>query len=420
LRPQDYLYSLIVETPGKADISIIGALCDIVAPAPGNSDDLLNAIASPETKVITITVTEKGYKLDPSSGLLLDSDPEVQRDLRRFEAPITLPGYLASGLKRRKERGFGPLTLISCDNMGANGSLLRASVGYLARAHDPNLAAWIDQECAFPNTVVDRIVPATRKSDVVMAQSYLQLTDLATVRTEPFYQWVIEDRFCGTRPELECAGVRFSSDVDSWERAKLRMLNGAHSAMAYLGGLAGVTTVNEFVAQDWGRRIVELLWDEVQVTLGSIDELGLPQYRAQLMSRFANQALQHRLLQIATDGSQKIPHRLAAPALELLEKNSPPTIVALAIAAWMQWQRGTRDDGSAIVVDDPLATTTKRLMASTIGVKDQVRALLSIASIFPTQLSSDSTFSDLVVEHLQNLQRMGASAAAQLVVRGTQ
>jgi fructuronate reductase len=412
LLPQNWLYSLVVEAGPERTTSVIGALCDVIV-APEAPRRLIEAMASEQTHLVTVTVTEKGYKLDSGSGLLLEDDPDVRLDLMDLSAPATMPGYLAAGLMLRKERGLPPITIISCDNIAGNGIKLRTSVVHIARKHDPRVAEWIDQDCAFPDTMVDRIVPATTDSDVELTRSQLGLVDLATVRTEPFSQWVIQDRFAGPRPDFESAGVQITTDLVPWEQAKLRLLNGAHSAMAYLGGLAGMETVDEFVEQPWGPAFICLLWDELESTLTAPRELHVAEYRETLMRRFANSALKHRLRQIAIDGSQKIPQRLVASAADLLDRGDQPDAIALTIAAWMRWQSGRDDIGRRFEVDDPLASTTERLATGASSAPDQARALLSLGSVFPARLRDDSKFRELVARHLQDLRDHGAKGTVE-------
>ena len=412
LLPQDWLYSLVVECGANRTTSVIGVLRGVVV-APEDPRRLVDAISSDQTHMVTVTVTEKGYKLDPASGLLLQDDPGVRSDLADLSSPATVPGYLAAGLKLRKERGLPPITIVSCDNIAGNGGKLQASVTHIARNHDPRLAEWIARHCAFPETMVDRIVPATNDADVKLATLQLGLLDLATVRTEPFSQWIIQNRFAGPRPDLECAGVQITTDLAPWEQAKLRLLNGAHSAMAYLGGLAGIETVDAFVEQPWGSAFVRLLWDELESTLAPPRDLDLAEYRRTLMRRFANSALKHRLRQIAIDGSQKIPQRLLAGAADLLDRGRQPDAIALAIAAWMRWQSGRDDLGQKFDVDDPLASTTERLVSRAANAPDQARALLSLGSVFPPRFRDELDFQGLVVRHLQNLREHGARATVE-------
>jgi fructuronate reductase len=412
LLPQDWLYSLVLESGADRTTSVIGALRDVIV-APEDPRRVIHAIASDQTHMVTVTVTEKGYKLDAASGLLLEDDPQVRSDLADLSSPATMPGYLAAGLQLRKERGLPPITIVSCDNITGNGSNLRTSVTRIARKHDPHLADWIDRDCAFPDTMVDRIVPATRDTDVSLAELRLGVVDLATVRTEPFSQWIIENRFAGPRPEFECAGVQITTDLAPWEQAKLRLLNGAHSAMAYLGGLAGIETVDGFIELPWGIRFVRLLWDELESTLTPPRDLDVAEYRRTLMRRFGNSALKHRLRQIAIDGSQKIPQRLFAGAADLLDRGRQPDAIAVAIAGWMRWQSGRDDLGQRFDVDDPLASTTERLVTGAASASDQARALLSLGSVFPPRLRDDSNFQELVAHHLQDLREHGARATVE-------
>lgn len=415
LGAQDGLFSLFIEEDERRSASIIGTTLDVIV-AQRDPRRLIEAIASPTARIITITITEKGYKLDPSSGQLMDDDCDVRGDLASLGRPATIAGYLAAGLRLRRDRAISPITIASCDNMSKNGDKLCRAVVRVARAHDEELGDWIEQHCTFPNSMVDRIVPSTTKSDIAAAGSLLGVLDLATVRTEPFFQWVIEDRLTDTALGLERADVQITSDLAPWERAKLRLLNGAHSAMAYLGGLAGIHTVDAFVAHEWGERFLGLLWDEIEATLAPPPELNLIEYRRALMRRFSNRALCHRLRQIAMDGSQKLPQRLLAPASELIAHGKKPDAVALAIAAWMHWQSGRDDQNLQFDVDDPLASTTARLVAGATCAKEYARALMSINSVFPTALVSDAGFAELIEEHLRNLQRSGARATIERFV----
>jgi fructuronate reductase len=419
LVPQNCLYSLVVEDGGQCSTNIIGAVLDVIA-AKNEWQRVIETIASLQTRLITISVTEKGYNLDPVSGLVDEDDPAVANDLASLERPITMPGLVAAGLRLRKRNGFPPLSILSCDNLAENGQRLRAAVARVARNHDGSLGDWIETKCAFPNSVVDRIVPRTTDEDVARITSRLGFLDLATVRTEPFYQWVIQDSFAGDVPPLDCVGVQFEKDVAPWERAKLRMLNGAHSAMAYLGGLAGFATVDTFVNQPTQRRFVEMLWDELQSTLSLPAAFDVEDYRRALMRRFANPVIGHRLKQIAMDGSQKIPQRLVAAAAELVAIGREPNAIALAIAAWMKWQTARDDAGRNFEVDDPLAATTSRLAASARDPDELASALLSLESIFPRQLRCNEHFQELIDRHLGDLCSLGSKSTLERFVSSKQ
>ena len=411
LAPQNFLYTLAIDDGDARDISVIDVIRGAVV-APEGPSRLVDAIASSQVKIVTVTVTEKGYKLD-ASGALAVNDNAVASDMARLDAPTTMPGILAAGLLERRRRGLPPLTIISCDNIAANGPKLRSSVTQIAAAHDPSGAEWIKEDCAFPATMVDRIVPATRDADIDSISEQMGATDRATVRTEPFSQWVIENRFAGERPDFEAAGAQITNDIAPWEQAKLRLLNGAHSTMAYVGLLAGIATVNRFVAQEWGRALVERLWDEVSPTLSASHGLDIGEYRRTLMKRFGNAALGHRLQQIAMDGSQKLPQRLVGPALELIERGRPYATVAFAIAAWIRCQSGRSDGGGNIRVEDPLESTTARLYGSMTDPKELAAAMLGLEAVFPSRLARDDAFVSQVMSHLDALQRLGAKAATE-------
>jgi len=356
--PQDCLYSLVV----GEEVRVIGAVREVLL------DGLAERIAAPGTKMITLTVTEKGY-LPGSRAIAL----------------------LAEGLAQREEE----ITILSCDNLTHNGERLREAV--LAAAGDK--AELIAKHCAFPQTMVDRIVPATEEADIEALAMRTGLIDRAMVKAEPYFQWVIEDRFKGERPDFDAAGVQIARDIGPWEDAKLRMLNGAHSAIAYLGGLAGVEFVHQFVAEPAARCFVEALWDEAETTLDPPPGLDLQAYRAALMDRFANASLQHRTRQIAMDGSQKIPQRLLESIAARLDRGEGFDSLALAIAAWMRWQSGRDDRGAAFTVDDPLAEETHGLPCE---------GLLGIEAIFPPSLAADLRFVEVVTAQYARLAAAGA------------
>jgi fructuronate reductase len=417
LNPQDGLYSLVVRDGDHVGIRVVGAVHDVLV-APENPAAVVEAVADPETHLVTLTVTEKGYRLDPASGTLIETDPEVAADLASLQSPRTAPGFLAAGLSARRARGLGPLTVVSCDNLPHNGARIRDAVLAVARRHDPALSDWIESTCAFPQTMIDRIVPATTPEDRRQIAARLGVDDQGMVKTEPFTQWVIEDRFAGPRPDFESLGVQITPDVDLYEDAKLRLLNGAHSALAYLGGLAGRMFVHEVVAEPVFASFVERLWDEAAATLNPPPGLDLSTYRAELKARFANASLEHRTHQIAMDGSQKLPQRLLSTTAIRLDRGLAIDALALAVAAWMRWQDGVDETGVAHVVDDPLAPQTARLVARTPDRLERAAALLALEAVFPRRLAADPRFTGPVIAAYVRLSSTGARAAAQFVVGG--
>lgn len=412
MNPQDGLYTVVTRDGSGDALKVIGAVREVLV-APENPEALVERLADPDVHIVTLTITEKGYKLDPATGALLTDDPDVAADCADLTAPKTAPGFLVAALSARRDLGLPPFTAISCDNLPHNGRRLEQAVLAIARAHRADLAEWIEAHGAFPETMVDRIVPATTPADVEKLAGALGASDQAMVKAEPFLQWVIEDRFCGPRPEFEKLGVQITADVAPWEEAKLRLLNGAHSGIAYLGGLAGIDFVHEVVAIPAFMRFVEALWDEAEATLSPPPGLDVAAYRRALLERFANPALLHRTRQIAMDGSQKLPQRLLAPIAARRAKGLAVDSLALAVAAWMRWQGGRDDSGAAHVVDDPLAALTAARLA---GAKDpaaQVDALLSIDAVFPPALAADDAFRATLVRHLTALAAHGARATVE-------
>jgi fructuronate reductase len=409
LVPQDGLYAIVVGD----DVRVIGAVRDVLV-APEDPAAVVAALASPDVHIVTLTVTEKGYRLDPVSGALLSEEADVAADLADLSAPRTAPGFIVAGLAARRAAGLPPFTAISCDNLPHNGRRLERAVLAVARAHDPALAEWIATHGAFPETMIDRIVPATTDADIAALADRIGVEDRGMVKAEPFSQWVIEDRFAGPRPDFAALGVQLTGDVGPWEEAKLRLLNGAHSAIAYLGGLAGIDHVNEVVAIPAARAFVEALWDEAADTLSPPAELDVAAYRRALMARFANPDLRHRTRQIAMDGSQKLPQRLLAPIAARRTQGRPVDALALGVAAWMRWQGGRDDAGAAFTVDDPLAART----AAASEADDRVAAMLAIDAIFPPALATDAGFRETLATHLARLERDGARATLEALYPG--
>jgi fructuronate reductase len=415
LNPQDGLYTLVVRDGFGDGLRIIGASKGVLV-GPEDPAALVAAMADPEVHIVTLTVTEKGYRLDPATGALLTTDPEVAADIADLSAPKTAPGFIVAALKARKAAGLGPFTVISCDNLPHNGKRIRAGVIDMARAVDPSLAEWIETEGAFPQTMIDRIVPATTPGDIDGLSQRLGVRDEGMVKAEPFTQWVIEDWFCGARPDFEAFGVQLTAAVEPWEDAKLRLLNGAHSATAYLGALSGHEHVHEAMATSALKDFVEILWDEAETTLNPPPGLNVGAYRNELMARFENPALMHRTRQIAMDGSQKLPQRLLAGAGERLAAGQAIDALALGVAAWMRWQSGVTESGETFTVDDPLAQKTAELLAGAADDKARVKALLTLSAVFPEALASDARFVEAVTGAYLAISEHGAVEAARRVV----
>lgn len=410
LEPQDGLYTVLVRSGAGDSPRVIGAVRRLLV-APENPAAVLAAMASPATRIVSLTVTEKGYCHDPATGELRPDHPDVAGDLASPADPVSAPGFLVEALRIRREQGSAPFTVLCCDNLPANGETVRRVVTGFARLRDPDLADWIDGEVAFPSTMVDRIVPATTDADRAAVAARLGVGDAWPIATEPFSQWVIEDRFCAGRPRFEEAGAELVADVAPYELMKLRLLNGAHSTLAYLGYLAGYETIAETVADAHFSRLVRGLWDEEVIpTLSVPPGADLQAYTGSLLARFANPALRHRTWQIAMDGSQKLPQRLLGTIRERLAAGAPFPRLALGVAAWMRYVAGTDDRGRPIDVRDPLAGRFKEAAAQAgPDPESLVDRLLAVREVFGSDLAHDRRFRDPVLDALRALAANGAS-----------
>ena len=408
LNPQDGLYTVSVRDASGMHDRVIGAV-DRVIVAPEDPAGLLEALASPDVHIITLTITEKGYMLDPATGALMTGHSDIQHDQTGPMDPRTGPGFLAKALELRRKRGCPSVTIISCDNVPHNGQRLRDAVCAVAAKWDESLANWIEANIAFPQTMIDRIVPATTQEDITELAARAGYHDAGMIKTEPFTQWVIEDKFSGERPDFVVAGVQLTNSVADWEQAKLRLLNGAHSTLAYLGALAGIDYIHQVVAESQARSLVEGLWDEAEATLSPPADLDVSAYRSQLWQRFANPALPHKTRQIAMDGSQKLPQRLLQTIEALEGADREPELALLGVAAWMRWVTAGKDDqGEDIFVDDPMAERFAKIGAEGGSDGDTVRKLLNIAEIFPHALADSPRFHGRLTDLVSKLRETGA------------
>jgi fructuronate reductase len=328
---------------------------------------------------------------------------DIRRDLRSPHSPTSLIGYLVEALRRRRAQGTGPLTIVSCDNLVDNGSRLARAVQQLAEADDPNLARWIEEKVAFPRTMVDSITPATTEVLRERVAEVLGLSDRWPVQREGFVQWVIEDRSAGEIPDWASAGVIVTDDVGAYDRAKLRLLNGAHSSLAYLGLLAGHETVAQAMEDvDLAAFIATMMKRDILPTLKAPRGLDLTLYIQAILKRFRNPAIRHALAQIAWDGSQKLPFRLLGTLQDNLQAGRPIDSLCVPIAAWMHFVRRKAADGEQVV--DPLA---KRLYD--IGRSCQNRAaadlpmFLALDTVFAPSLAGNEIFSSALARAYDGL-----------------
>jgi fructuronate reductase len=339
LNPQDGLYTVSTRSAAGTGLRLIGAVRQVFV-ASDNPHAVVDAIAAPTTHIVSFTVTEKGYLRRPDGSL----------DLAEAAGSRSLYRFVAAGLAARKAAGLPGLTLLSCDNLAGNGAVLRGLMRAYLAAYHPDLSAWFDGECRCPATMIDRIVPATTEADRADVEAVLGVRDEGAVVTEAFSQWVIEDDFAGPRPRWETVGAELVADVAPYETAKLRMLNGAHSALAYIGLGAGHAFVHQAIADPAIRPVIErLMREEAAPTIDAAPGQDLSAYAGALLDRFANPALNHRLIQIAMDGSQKIPQRWLETLAWHQKRGARCPALETAIAAWIAFLRSDHP------LDDPLA-----------------------------------------------------------------
>jgi fructuronate reductase len=417
LRPQSGLYTLALRDAAedgspRESLQVIGNLREVLV-APEDPQAVLERIAHPDTRIVSLTITEKGYHHDPATGALRLDDAGIAHDLAHPEAPRTMPGFVVHALNLRRSRELAPLTLLSCDNLPANGETTRGIVLAFAQQVDAGLREWIEAHCTFPNSMVDRIVPRTTDADRARISARLGVEDAWPVIGEPFLEWVVEDCFANGRPDWTAGGARFVEHAEPFERLKLRMVNGSHSALAYLGAMAGLRTVDRAMAEPALRNYIDaLMREEIAPTLPQMQGIDLDGYRARLLQRFANPALQHQTKQIAMDGSQKLPQRLLGTVRDRLRAGHPIDRLALAVAAWIHYLRGVDETGAPHEIQDPLAgaLAARRAEAGAArSVQDRVAFFTGFAPVFG-ELGGEPRFVAAVAHHVQRLEERGVMA----------
>jgi fructuronate reductase len=389
LDPQDCLYTVAIRAhvQGQVDqsLQVIGAVTEVLL-ATQQSQRVLDCLSAQETRIVSLTVTEKGYCHDPATGTLQLNHPDIVYDIANPDAPRSAIGYIVRGLAVRRALGRRPVTLMSLDNLPSNGRILSNVVLGLAKSIDPTLCDWIAENCSFPCSMVDRIVPRTTDADRLSISDALGCKDAWPVLGEPFFDWAVEDNFVAGRPEWTLGGARFVADAEPWERLKLRMVNGAHSSIAYLSVMAGWETVGVAMQQaPLLEHIDALMRDEIEPTLPPLSGLNLATYRTQLLARYANPVLHHRTYQIAADGSQKLPQRLLDTIRDRLSVGQPVPRLALSVASWLYHLQGVDESGKIFVIDDPLVEPLTQLYQAALTddlSDDSIQKLLAFSPVF--------------------------------------
>ena len=417
MREQDLLYAVLEISPRGHSVSVLGVHTEVDV-AAADPSAVLDAIAAPSTRVVTLTVTEHGYTYSAATQNLDLAAESVQRDLSRVESPLTTVGQITAGLARRFANGGDPITVVSCDNLTDNGALLRRLVTTFASSgptpRSSEFLSWLTDHVSFPSTMVDRIVPATSARHRATASELLGVYDAVPVPAEPFSMWVLQDRFAAGRPAWDRAGAVFTDDVEAYELLKLRLLNGTHSLIAYLGVLAGAPTIPEAVGVPYIEAAArKLLRDEYLPTVRVPAGVDVEAYIEDLFRRFSNTELGHRTTQVGSDGSQKLPQRATEPALTHCGQGTVPHLICLTIAAFFACVASS--DGAASPLSreivDPMRQTLEQHAAAATGPRALVDSVFDGTSLLPRRLTEVSAFRNRVVELLEIIEKSGVEAA---------
>ncbi|MFD2089986.1 mannitol dehydrogenase family protein [Blastococcus deserti] len=402
LAAQDRLYLVVERRADGDDARVVGAMTRYLY-APDDPDAVLAALVDERTRVVTLTITGTSYRIDPHTGDFDADDEDVQADLRDPARPRTVFGYLVEALDRRRGAGLPPFTVLSCDNMQHNGAAARTAVVSFARLRDGELADWIDEQVAFPSSMVDRITPNTSPEDRDAVAAATGVDDQWPVITEPYSQWVVEDSFCNGRPPLEDVGVQFVDDVEPYEVMKTRLLNASHSAMAYLGYLAGLRTTDELLADPVFRSfLARMMAEEITPLLPAVPGIDLGAYQVTLLERFSNPRLGDQLARLGRRGSSKIPNYLLPSVVEAMEQDRPYRLLCLAVAGWLRYLRGHDYVGDEVPIQGPRPDLVRVAQE---GGGDSA-PLLSEQAVF-AELGRDPRFAEPVQRALEALDREG-------------
>ncbi len=403
LKAQDWLTTVVELNPGGLTARVCGAMIDYVEPGAA---PLIDAMSDPAIRIVSLTVTEGGYFIDPATGGFALDHPDVAADIAAPDAPRTVFGIIVAALARRRAAGARPFTVMSCDNLPENGHVAANAVLGLARAVDADLAAWIEAEGAFPNGMVDCITPATGLRERALVEEKFGIRDRRPVVCEPFRQWVLEDRFCNGRPALETVGVEFVEDVAPYELMKLRILNGGHAAIAYPAALLGIDMVHDAMADPLvSGFLTRLERTEIVPTVPPIPGVDFDAYLASVQERFSNAAVGDTIPRLCFDGSNRQPKFILPVIADRLAAGQSIDGLALEVALWCRYCAGTDEAGRTIVLEDPIADT---LGDHARRAKDDPAAFLSLDAVFGP-LGRDGTFRAAFADALGALWRDGVA-----------
>lgn len=400
LKDQDGLYTLVIkELDGSLSAKVIGSIVEYIF-APENPIAVIEKMANPEIKIISLTITEGGYNLNEATGDFDFSNPVIVEDMKNPMSPKTVFGYLAQAMKLRMQRGIGGCTIQSCDNIQGNGNVAKKSLLNYVEKAEPELMSWIEENVSFPNAMVDRITPVTIAADIVKLQEEFLIDDQWPVVCEPFIQWVIEDDFAAGRPAWEKVGAQFVENVVPFENMKLRLLNAGHSVLGMLGALHGYKTIDEAARDEDFKIFLRAFMDkEASPTLGDLGNIDLEKYKESLIERFQNIYIKDLIARICLESSAKIPIFLLPTIKAQLKNGGDITRAAFVVAAWCKYNDGADENGNTYVIED--AMSNELIRAAALSHQNPVR-FLEIEPIFG-DLVSNNDFVDAFLSSLQML-----------------
>ncbi|WP_447886126.1 mannitol dehydrogenase family protein [Serratia fonticola] len=416
LKQQDMLYSVAEMSADAWQCRVVGVVKQALHAQVDGLDAVFQALAQPEVAIVSMTITEKGYCHSPATGQLQLDHPLIVRDLANPHHPQSAVGVIVAALAQRKAAEQSAFSVMSCDNMPENGHVTRNVITTYAKALDPALATWIETHVTFPSTMVDRIVPAVTPDTLAQVAQQTGVQDPAAVACEPFRQWVIEDNFVAGRPAWEQAGAELVSDVLPFEEMKLRMLNGSHSFLAYLGYLAGYPHISDCMQDEHYVKAARHLMLAEQAPTLNTPGTDLEKYADSLLARYRNTALKHRTWQIAMDGTQKLPQRMLDSVRWHLANGSDFDCLALGVAGWMRYVGGKDEQGQPIDISDPLREEIARRVANSAEGEPRVMALLQMTSVFGRDLPDNQRFVNAVTSAYLALLARGAKATVARVL----
>ncbi|MDQ2847748.1 MAG: mannitol dehydrogenase family protein [Actinomycetota bacterium] len=417
LQSQDYLYTLVTKAPdGSLDARVIGSIVDYRY-APDDPAGVIEAMADPAVRIVSLTVTEGGYSLNQVTGEFDPSAADIQADLASGStAPTTAFGLITAALQCRRDRDIPAFTVMSCDNLQGNGQLAATAFTAFASLKDPDLGAWVASHVSFPNCMVDRITPVTTDEDRAMVATQFGIIDAWPVVCEPFTQWALEDDFPDSRPAWETVGAQLVPDVKPYELMKLRLLNSSHQGIAYFGYLGGYRLVHE-AAQDptMAQFLLAYMKNEATPTLAAVPGVDLDTYRHELIERFSNAGVKDTVARLAAESSDRIPKWLVPVVRDNLSADRDVTLSAAICASWARYAEGTDDNGEPIEIVDRLADERK---AAAARQAEEPLAFLQNRNLFG-DLIDDERFTRPYLATLESLHTKGSAATVADLVAAT-